>query len=87
MGVEAKGRRICLAGVGGEVYAFEDKCSHRDFPLSAGEFDPDDRTITCEWHGAIFDVESGAALGLPATRPIVTFPCKVEGDDVLVDVG
>ncbi|HEV2130613.1 MAG TPA: Rieske 2Fe-2S domain-containing protein, partial [Longimicrobiaceae bacterium] len=50
LGIEAAGKRICLANVEGEIYAFQDNCSHRDFPLSQGELDEDDCTITCEWH-------------------------------------
>ncbi len=86
LAVEAEGKRVCLAHVEGEVYAFADNCSHRDFPLSNGEVDPDDCSITCEWHGARFDVRTGAALSLPATRPIPVYPARVEGDEVYVDV-
>ena len=86
LSVEVDGRSICLARVEDEVYAFADKCSHRDFPLSNGELDGDDCTITCEWHGARFDMRTGKALSLPATRPIPVFACRVEGDDILVDV-
>jgi 3-phenylpropionate/trans-cinnamate dioxygenase ferredoxin subunit len=85
LAVEAEGKRVCLAHVEGEVYAFADNCSHRDFPLSNGEVDPDDCSITCEWHGARFDIRTGAALSLPATRPIPVYPARVEGDDVYVD--
>ena len=86
LGVEAEGKRVCLANVEGEIYAFADNCSHREFPLSNGELDTDDCTITCEWHGAIFDIRSGAALGLPATRPIATYPTRVEEERIFVDV-
>jgi 3-phenylpropionate/trans-cinnamate dioxygenase ferredoxin component len=87
LGVEAEGKRVCLANVGGEVYAFADNCSHRDFPLSNGEVDPDDCSITCEWHGARFDIRTGAPLALPATRPIAVYACRVEDGAILVDVG
>jgi 3-phenylpropionate/trans-cinnamate dioxygenase ferredoxin subunit len=87
LGVEVEGVRVCLVQVDGEVYAFSDVCSHRDFPLSNGEVDPDDCTITCEWHGARFDIRTGAAMCLPATRPIPVYAVQVDGDDVLVDVG
>jgi len=40
LGVEVEGNKVCLAKVEGEVYAFRDNCSHRDFPLSEGELDP-----------------------------------------------
>lgn len=86
VGTEVGGVRVCLANVEGEVYAFADRCSHRDFPLSNGELDTDDCTVTCEWHGAQFDIRTGAALCLPATRPIPVYPCRVEDDQVYVDV-
>lgn len=87
LGVEAGGKRVCLANVEGELYAFADNCSHRDFPLSNGELDTDDCTVTCEWHGAMFDIRSGTPLCLPATRPIAVYGCRVEDGEILVDVG
>jgi 3-phenylpropionate/trans-cinnamate dioxygenase ferredoxin subunit len=88
LGVEVEGHRVCLARLtGDEVYAFADNCSHRDFPLSAGELDVEECYVTCEWHGAQFDVKTGQALCLPATRPVVTFAVSIQGGDVLVDVG
>lgn len=86
VGTEAEGVRVCLANVEGEVYAFLDRCSHRDFPLSNGELDTDECTITCEWHGAAFDVRTGEPKCLPATRPIPVYPCRVEDGEVYVDV-
>ena len=86
LAVETHGTRICLAHCDGEVYAIVDNCSHRDFPLSAGELDTDECSVTCEWHGAQFDVRTGQALCLPATKPVAVFACRVEGGDVLVDV-
>ncbi|MEX2581908.1 MAG: non-heme iron oxygenase ferredoxin subunit [Gemmatimonadota bacterium] len=87
LGVKAGGKAVCVVRLEGEVYAFADNCSHREFPLSNGEVDPDDCSITCEWHGARFDIRSGKALSLPATRPIPVYDCRVDGEDVLVDVG
>jgi 3-phenylpropionate/trans-cinnamate dioxygenase ferredoxin component len=87
LGVQAQGKPVCLARVGDVVHAFADNCSHRDFPLSQGELDPDDCSITCEWHGARFDIRTGNALSLPATRPIRVYACRVEDGAVYVDVG
>jgi 3-phenylpropionate/trans-cinnamate dioxygenase ferredoxin subunit len=35
---------------------------------------------------AKFSIRTGKALSLPATRDLVTYPVKVEGGEVLVDV-
>ncbi|MBI4410289.1 MAG: non-heme iron oxygenase ferredoxin subunit [Gemmatimonadetes bacterium] len=82
LGVEVGGRRICLANVDGEVYAFQDNCTHRDFPLSAGELEGG--ALTCAWHGARFDVPSGRVLALPAIRPLKIYEVRVEGSDIYV---
>jgi 3-phenylpropionate/trans-cinnamate dioxygenase ferredoxin subunit len=86
LGVEAAGRRIALARVDGEVYAFADNCSHRDFPLSLGEVDTQACTVTCEWHGAAFDIRTGEAVCVPATRPLAVYETKVEDGAVWVDL-
>lgn len=86
LSVEAEGKAVCLANCEGEVYAFQDNCSHRDFPLSSGELDPEECSITCDWHGAMFDVRTGAVLCLPATRPIKVYPVRIADDDIYVNV-
>ncbi|MBB4638383.1 non-heme iron oxygenase ferredoxin subunit [Longimicrobium terrae] len=86
LGVEVAGRRIALARVDGEVYAISDVCSHRDFPLSVGEVDAGECTITCEWHGAAFSLRTGEPLCPPAFRPVPVFPARIEGADVMVEV-
>ncbi|HEX2206537.1 MAG TPA: non-heme iron oxygenase ferredoxin subunit [Longimicrobium sp.] len=86
LGVEAAGLRVALARVDGEVYAFADNCSHRDFPLSVGEVDAESCTVTCEWHGAAFDLRSGEPTCPPAIRPIAVFPARVNADEVWIEV-
>jgi 3-phenylpropionate/trans-cinnamate dioxygenase ferredoxin subunit len=85
-GIEAAGRRVALARVDGEVYAFADNCTHRDFPLSVGEVDTEACTVTCEWHGAAFDIRTGQPTCPPAIRPIAVFETKVEDGAVWIDV-
>jgi 3-phenylpropionate/trans-cinnamate dioxygenase ferredoxin subunit len=87
LGVEAGGRRIAVAAVDGEVYAFDDVCTHRDFPLSLGEVDPAACTITCEWHGAAFDLRTGAPTCGPTNRPVAVHPAEIRDGAVWVDVG
>ena len=74
---------ICVGIVGEEVVAFVDRCTHREFALSAGEI-LEDGTVECPWHGARFDCRTGAVKRGPADRPIAVFEARVEGDDVLV---
>ena len=49
-----------------------------------GSLDPAEGTIACPRHGAKFDVKTGAALTMPATKPTKSHEVKIEGDRVLV---
>ena len=82
--VELAGRPVCIARSAGEVFAISDVCSHADVALSEGEVE--DGHIECWLHGSMFDLRTGKPTGLPATRPVPTFPVTVEGDDVLVQM-
>jgi 3-phenylpropionate/trans-cinnamate dioxygenase ferredoxin subunit len=83
--VEANGRRIALANVDGEhFYAVDDVCTHDNGPLGEGTLA--DNLIECPRHGARFDLTTGAVRALPAVRPIRTYPVRLEGEDVYVDV-
>lgn len=85
--VEVDGEPIVLIATGdGAYYALKDRCSHEDYPLSDGEL-LDDHRLECIYHGAKFDVKSGRAVALPAIRSVKTYDVKVEGDDLLIDLG
>ena len=73
---------ICVARTLGEVFAVSDICSHADVSLSEG--DVEDGTVECWLHGSRFDLRTGAPTGLPATKPVATYPVVIEGDDVLI---
>jgi 3-phenylpropionate/trans-cinnamate dioxygenase ferredoxin subunit len=64
--------------VGGTFYATQDKCTHREGPLSDGVLEGS--TVTCPYHGAQFDVSTGAVLCGPARDPLKTYRVIVEGE-------
>ncbi|HKE98430.1 MAG TPA: non-heme iron oxygenase ferredoxin subunit [Actinomycetes bacterium] len=68
----------------GEVYALNDVCTHEEYPLSEGWVE--DRQIECALHGSRFDLKTGDPDVPPAVVPVRTYPVRVEGDDVLVDL-
>ena len=82
VGVEIDDVPVCIARTQGEVYAINDICSHAEVNLSDG--DVEDGTVECWLHGSRFDLRTGMPTGLPATKPVATYPVTVEGDDVLV---
>ena len=82
--VDVEGQRIALFNVNGTYYAIDDTCPHRGGPLGEGELDG--TMVTCPWHGATFDVQTGAVTGPPARKGVRSFPVRVEGEDVLVEI-
>jgi 3-phenylpropionate/trans-cinnamate dioxygenase ferredoxin subunit len=83
--VEVDGEPIALCNVGGTFYAIYDICSHAEASLSEGELV--DMAIECPLHGSQFDLRTGRPLSLPATQPVPVYRVRVEGGDVLVEVG
>lgn len=75
---------ICLVRTADGVLAVRDECTHGAVPLSDG--DVDGCTIECWMHGSRFDLRDGAALNLPATEPVRTFPIRVMEGIVQVDI-
>jgi 3-phenylpropionate/trans-cinnamate dioxygenase ferredoxin component len=76
---------IAVFMVDGEYYATDDTCTHDKYSLADGYIDDD--IVECALHMAKFSIRTGKVLSLPATRDLVTYPVKVDGDDVLVDTG
>jgi 3-phenylpropionate/trans-cinnamate dioxygenase ferredoxin subunit len=79
------GDSVCLVTVRGEVYAFENRCTHAEFPMSDGDM-IEEYVIECGLHGAQFDVRSGEVLELPATENLPCYEVRVENGQVLVRV-
>ncbi len=75
LGILVEGIAVCLVYTCGEIYAVNDECTHAAVPLSEGEVA--DRTIECWMHGSRFDLATGAALNLPATKPVRTYPARL----------
>lgn len=82
--VEVEGQKIALFRVGEAFYALSDTCTHRGGPLSEGTVEGAE--VTCPWHGARFDIKTGAVLGPPAGREVRSYPVRVTGADVEIEV-
>ena len=82
--VEVSDRLVVLIHAAGHWYALDDVCTHDGGPLSDGPLDAAEGTIACPRHGAQFDIKTGAALTMPATKPTVAHQVKVEGEQVCV---
>lgn len=84
MVVDAGGKRLALCNTGDGIFAIDDVCTHDGGPLDQGTLNGNE--IECPRHGARFDVTTGRALCLPAVRPVRTYPVRIEGGDVEVDL-
>jgi 3-phenylpropionate/trans-cinnamate dioxygenase ferredoxin component len=85
LSVEVDGRTIALFHAEGGIRAVDGECTHAGAPLCEGELEGS--VLTCPWHAATFDVVTGKALTRPASLDLKTWPVRVEGNDVLVDLG
>jgi len=85
IGVDLNGTPVAVVRAAGEVFALRDVCSHAEVALSEGEVY--DHTIECWLHGSCFDLRTGDPTGPPATKPVPTYPVKIDGNDVLVSLG
>ena len=82
--VEADGHSIALFQVAGTFHAIANDCTHVGGPLGEGEVQGE--VVTCPWHGAQFNLKTGAVMNPPARTGVKSFPVKVEGNDVLVEL-
>jgi 3-phenylpropionate/trans-cinnamate dioxygenase ferredoxin component len=82
--VSVHGDVVGLYRVGTDVYAINDLCSHEETFLTEGDFEPDDLEVECPLHGSRFNVVDGSVRILPATKPVSSYPVKIEGDVVMV---
>ena len=75
---------IAVFNVKGKLHALADLCSHAQASLSEGEVSLG--AVACPRHGARFDLETGEALSLPATRPVATFPVEIADGEIVISV-
>jgi len=76
--------QIALFNLDGEIYATDDICTHAYASLSEGYIE--DGCVECPLHAGLFDIKTGKAQGVPVTEDIKTFPVRIEGDDVYIEI-
>ena len=72
---------------GSAVFGYVDSCPHAGLPLARaldGYLTPDGGMITCDWHGALFDIGTGLCVGGPcAGQRLRPWPVKVEQGEIV----
>src|SRR5262249_38860921 len=84
LGVKAGDLDVALYNIEGEIYATINVCTHAQALLSDGWLEGE--VIECPLHGGRFEVKTGKGLGPPITCDLKTFPVRVEGDVIQVNV-
>ncbi len=67
-----------------QVYAIEDKCPHKNGPLSQGIVH--DGCVTCPLHNWVINLKSGEVLG-EDEGAVRTVPVRLENGLILLDIG
>ncbi len=66
------------------IYAFENRCSHEDYPLLDGFIEGEE--VECAKHGARFNIKTGDVLSMPAAVPIKVYKTKIENNIIYLDI-
>src|SRR4051812_22086484 len=77
------GRTLALFAHDGAVHAVDNRCPHMGFPLHRGTLQ--DGILTCHWHHARFDLETGGTFDQWADD-VDVFPVELRDGEVWVDV-
>jgi|SRR5580658_9357092 NAD(P)H-dependent nitrite reductase small subunit len=75
---------IAIFRAGERFFATDDTCTHAKFSLSEGYIEGEE--VVCALHEARFCLRTGRVLSPPATVALRTYPVKIEGDDVMVEM-
>ncbi len=81
---DCKGVSLALFNLSGKFYALEDACSHDSSSFDMASIEG--KNVICPRHGAMFDITTGENLCPPAFYPVKTYPVRVNGDIIEVDI-
>ncbi len=82
--VTPEGHDIALFSVEGEVFAIDNLCSHGNAKLCEGFVEG--HQVECPFHQAMFNLRDGSVSCGPATEPVKSWPVKVEGGRVYLQL-
>jgi 3-phenylpropionate/trans-cinnamate dioxygenase ferredoxin component len=78
------GKTYALYHVDGKVYASDGLCTHEHVHLCDGLVM--EHVIECPKHNGRFDIRDGRPLGAPVCVALKTYPAKIEGGRVKVQL-
>ncbi len=75
---------VMLANLDGEIFALDNFCPHEGWALHEGILEDD--CVECPGHSHFYSVKTGQRTGVLEERA-GTFAVRIDGDDILVDLG
>jgi nitrite reductase/ring-hydroxylating ferredoxin subunit len=85
MPVEVGDLQLAVYHIEGEFFATDNLCTHAYAMLTDGFLDGD--IVECPLHGGCFKVKTGEGQGAPISENIKTYPVRLVGDSIEVNVG
>ena len=82
--LQSDGTRVVLVRVGDQVHALGDVCAHKGGPLSDGRLTG--TRLACPWHGWMYDVRTGQCVFPARGAAVSTYPVRVDGGEVTVEL-
>lgn len=82
--IDIEDKRIALFNLDGRFYAIDDTCTHSGGPLSEGTIEGEE--VECPWHGARFNIKSGAVTNPPAFEDVIQYNVRVVEDDIEIEI-
>ncbi|MBA2278193.1 MAG: Rieske 2Fe-2S domain-containing protein [Chloroflexia bacterium] len=80
--VDAAGVPVLLVKQAGALYAITATCTHVGGPLDEGEIG--DCTVTCPWHGSVFDLRDASVIHGPATGAGAAYDVRVHAGTISI---
>jgi uncharacterized membrane protein/nitrite reductase/ring-hydroxylating ferredoxin subunit len=80
--VVCDGNLIAIAKQGGEVFAFQEFCTHRYGPLSEGQLE--NHQVICPWHRSCFDIRTGKVVEGPAKVDLKTYSVTIRSGKIFI---
>lgn len=82
--IEVSGKMIAIFHTKEGWFAIDDRCPHRGGPLSEGKCV--EGIITCPWHKAQFELNSGRCLSSSTQAAVKTYPIRFQNGDIEIGI-
>jgi anthranilate 1,2-dioxygenase ferredoxin subunit len=84
LGVMAGDLPVALFRIEEQIFALYDLCSHGAARLSDGFVE--DGCVECPLHQGLIRIATGAPASAPITEPVRTFPVRIAGERVEIQI-